>query len=546
MANANTFEKNPEVRKKATEASKTPAAKAKAAATRKANALIKSEVYSALKQKLLQSDSKGKAYFEQFIDKFLAEAKKNPAGRCGATVAGAIFTEDILSLLDEEQEKRMARDLDFTRFRLIKHLFRQQRDVVLDTDKRKKCICCSRRAGKTDMAASLCDYVAVTPNSPVLYINLKFSNAIDQLYKLVKERAEESGLIITEESKADGYINFSNGSSIAFGGNNNSGEADKYRGGKYRLIIVDEAGHQRNMKYLVEDVLQPMLADFKDSIIIAQGTPPRVPHTYFEKCWNNPSWQSYHWTMLDNPYLPDPEQVIEDVCKEKGLTKDSPLIQREYYGKMGIYDTEAMVFKDRKYIEKIDINNLDFEPTNICLGVDFGYNDYNGIVTLAYNKNTRQSLPILFSKFNKSTIQGIVDVIVDQVETAKKLAIKYGIDLSTIEVFCDNNEKSIVAELARNYGLNAHTCWKYDKKMAIEQLAEELRTGRMRVEKGCSIDDEMDQIIYKRDEDDHILPELDEDLGIHPDIVMALLYASRQMFMDYGYTTGGRSKDEVV
>ena len=81
--------------------------------------------------------------------------------------------------------------------------------------------------------------------------------------------------------------------------------------------------------------------------------------------------------------------------------------------------------------------------------------------------------------------------------------------------------------------------------MAIEQLAEELRTGRMVIPLHGALDDEMDSILYKRDEGtDAILPELDEDLGIHPDAMFALLYASRQYFHELGLSTGGESKDK--
>jgi hypothetical protein len=60
-----------------------------------------------------------------------------------------------------------------------------------------------------------------------------------------------------------------------------------------------------------------------------------------------------------------------------------------------------------------------------------------------------------------------------------------------------------------------------------------------------ALDDEMDSILYKRDEGtDAIIPELDEDLGIHPDIMMALLYASRQYFHDLGIEAGGESKEK--
>ena len=467
----------------------TPEALAKMAQTRHANALIKNEIYNKLKEDLLAKSKNGKTYYSEYLDKFLAEAKKDPNGRCGQTVAGVIFQQDILQLLDEQQEKEMARDLDFMRYRAIKRLFREQRDVVMDTDKRRKIIFCSRRAGKTDCNSTNAVCVAITPNSPILYINKTF-------------------------------------------------------------IIIDEAGHQRNMKYLINEVLEPALMDFDDSIMILTGTPPRISHTYVEKLWDEGGYEHYHWTMHRNPYIHNVDAEIDRICKEKGLTKDSAFIQREYFGKMKCYDTEAQCFGGRQTYDDIPVDendrfDLPFRPTNIVIGVDFGYVDNNAVVTLAYNKTTRESVVLPNERlFNKSTITDIIEAVQEQLNVAKELAIKYDIDLATVEVFADNNEKSIISEMCRTYNIPAHTCWKYEKAMAINQLAEELRTGRMKIKKGGKLDEEMDQILYKRDENDNILSELDEDLGIHPDAMFALLYASRQAFLDMGYETGGRSKDE--
>ena len=57
------------------------------------------------------------------------------------------------------------------------------------------------------------------------------------------------------------------------------------------------------------------------------------------------------------------------------------------------------------------------------------------------------------------------------------------------------------------------------------------------------LDEEMEQILYKRDEDnDAIIPELDEVIGIHPDAAMALLYASRKVFFDMDYDIDFKQK----
>ena len=47
----------------------------------------------------------------------------------------------------------------------------------------------------------------------------------------------------------------------------------------------------------------------------------------------------------------------------------------------------------------------------------------------------------------------------------------------------------------------------------------------------------------RRDDEDNILPEIDDEL-FHPDALMALLYACRQMWFDTGAPYGGESSED--
>lgn len=507
------------------------------------NREIKGQIYDTLRTALVKPQGKSKKSFtEDFIKKMLEEAKENPSGPLGQLIAKQLMQDDIITSLDEATEKYLSKDYDFMEYRLIKFLYDKQREIFLDNLVRRKCIMTSRRCGKTTLATRLLVKDCIRPGRNALFISLKFENAIRQAFDETLKMANEIDLSIARSSKSEGIIEFNNGSSILFKGNSNKAEADKFRGGKYSLVIIDECQSQTNMNYLVNDVIGPMLMDYDDSTLILQGTPPRVPHTYFEKVWNNDEWKRYHFKMSDNPFIKNVGKEIEKICLEKGITIDDSLIRREYMGELA-YDTEAQVFKGRTtYLIPSNLAELNF--TNICVGVDFGFSDYNAVVSLAYNKNTRQAWVIRENKFNHADISTIVSVIKEHDEAAKAALLEKGME-PEVDVFCDNNEKSIIAELKRNYGVRAYPAWKHDKAMAIEQLAEELRTGRMNIPLHGALDDEMDSILYKRDEGtDAILPELDEDLGVHPDIMMALLYASRQYFHELGIEAGGESKEK--
>lgn len=529
---------------KATKASKTPEAIKKQNESRKANVLLKDVIYNHLKESLLSQDESGTEYYSRFLDRCLDVAMKDPNGRVGQTVLGLIAKENAIEELDKIAENERNKDIDFLHYKLLKGLFKEQRDLLMDdTQYRKQIVICGRRAGKTYSNARRLIWTCIKPNSPCLYMNLNFTNAINQMWDEVNKCIQEVGLRVKSSSKADGTIIFTNGSKITFRGNNNKGEADKARGYSYRLVIIDEIGHQVNMNYLMDEVLRPCMADYADSVLVCTGTPPRVPHTWCEKAWNDKTFKTYHWNMFNNPHMPDPDAFIDDECASKGVTRESSFILREYMGILGCYDLEAQVFKGRTtYLVPSNLAELNF--TNICIGVDFGWSDYNAVVTLAYNKDTRQAWVVRENKFNHATISGIVDIIHEHVEEAKAALLSKGLE-PDVDTFCDPNEKSIIAELRRNYNIRAYGAWKHDKAMAIEQLAEELRTGRMNIPLHGALDDEMDSVLYKRDEaTDAIIPELDEELGVHPDAVFALLYASRQYFHELGLEAGGESKDK--
>ena len=520
----------------------TPEANKKRRQTLKGNKLVTGVVYDQLRTSLLEPVKNGqKPFYQDFVESLVKEARKNPNSPVGQMLMREILGENILAQLDAETEKYLAKDIDLYQFRLQKRLFNAQKKVFNDFVSRRVVEMCSRRAGKTETNVDLLLRFCVVPNSPCVYINLTFDNAIKQCYDKVLKEAERIDLTITKKSKSDGHIEFANGSSIMFKGNKDRSEADKLRGYKFRCAIIDEAGHQVNMQYLIDDVIGPALMDFEDSVLYLTGTPPRRKGTYFETAFNNREWTSYHWTMKDNPFIKNVDNEIARICAEKGLTADSSYIKREYFGEMA-YDTEAQVFKG--YQVFTDAVPLDFIPTHIYTGVDFGFADYNGVVTLAANVDKKKAYCIFERKFNKATIQQIIDVVREGFENGKKFLLERNLnaELSNCSIYTDNNEKSITYELSQTYGLPAYCAYKYDKAMAVEQLAEYCRTGRICVQKDGPLQDEFEQTLYKRDELDNILPEIDD--SFHPDITMALLYASRQFFYDCGEDLGGESANK--
>ena len=522
--------------------SHSPESEQKRKETKQINKLIKGEIFDEIRKAFLNPVGKSKTpFYQDFIREFVQLGIRDPNSPAGRLIAEQIFRDDIINQLDEQTERFLNKDIDFTQFRLQKRLFKEQKAVFNDFTSRRKLAMCSRRAGKTEGNVDEILKVAAKPDSRIVYINLTFENAIEQMYDKVIEEAKRCEIAIEDDSKNTGIIHFANGSTCHFKGNKDRAQADKLQGFGNRLVIIDEAQSQINMNYLIDTILSPTLMDYDDSVLLLTGTPPRRKGTYFEAAWNNPVWTKYSWTMFENPYIKNPDAEIDRKCEEKGVTRDSAFIQREFFGKI-VYDTEAQVFKDYK-VYKGNVPN-DFIPTHIYEGVDFGFADYNGVVTLAANVQQRRAYVIYERKFNKSTVSEIIESVREGFENGKRFLLERNpnADLSNCQIFTDTNEKSITYEMSQTYGLPAYCAYKYDKAMAIEQLAEECRTGRIMNIDGGELVNEFEQTLYKRDDQDNITSELDD--AYHPDITMALLYASRQYFYDCGIEAGGESKNK--
>lgn len=491
------------------------------------------EVQKYIKDALTEPDKNGKSFYEKFIQTFLKEALADPNSRAGVTLASSMFSETLLDKLDQEANKAMAKDMEFMRYRLRSTLFDKQQQVYDDAINQQIEVICSRRAGKTELNARLLLKACVTPDTPCLYVNTTFTNAINQMFDNVLKLATDVDFPVMHSSRAEGYIEFANKSIIYFRGNSNSTEADKVRGYKYKLVIVDEVGHQRWLNYLIYYCVLPATKDFADSQIIYTGTPNRVPHQFAELLFDNPNVKKYHWTFKDNPYIPNKENVIPDFAKAKGIEVNDTLIQRELLGIMKCYDTEAQVFRGAKNYKEIPSN---FLPTNVYIGVDFGFNDFNGVVTLVVDKLLKVGYVFKNEKkFNKSDVSGICTTIKNVREEVLEWCHSKNPSFNDVscQIITDTNEKSITYELTTTYGLpNVFCAYKYDRDTAIAQLAEWMRKGIINIPEDGFCEEEVEQTVYKRDPDtDVVLNEIDDDL-FHPDILMALLYCSRQFAYD--------------
>lgn len=133
----------------------------------------------------------------------------------------------------------------------------------------------SRRSGKSRTLCTIALEMAIkTPRSIIKYL----APEAKQVRTIIRPLMQELTLDCPEEIKPkylsnEGMYRFPNGSEIHIAGSDNGG-AEKLRGAKSDLCIVDEAGFCSELKYAVKTVLLPTLLTTGGKLILS-STPPR-------------------------------------------------------------------------------------------------------------------------------------------------------------------------------------------------------------------------------------------------------------------------------
>lgn len=494
------------------------------------NKVITPEIQQEIRENLLGTNKKtGNTYIQDYIRKFFQEAYKDPNSRSGTMLNNILFKEDLLSTLDKAVISERDEDKDFQLYKVRGTLYDRQQEVFDNNIDTRIVIINSRRSGKTELLGRLAVKNAImNPDAHIVYINRTSSAAIRQIRGPLESALLKSNIRVVKGSVDSQELHFNTGGQMLILGNNNAADIDKLRGERISLCILDECGHQRNMRQLIREVIGPALKDYGDKAqLVIVGTPPRIPRTYVEECWNNPYWKKYHWTFLDNPFIPNRDKVIEEVCQENGCTPESAFIQREYFGRMDAFDNDSLVIKNYSFISQSQLNQVGNVVDYAYVLVDWGWEDKPAVVS-AIVRNGRMYLIDCWSE-NHNGIAAISDVISKQYNKLKDTYTT----VHPIKVIADNNEKSAVWDLYDIYKIpNVFCAYKSDKNEALEQLNDLFSSNKITVLetlKDSPLVDDLKSTVWIRDEETDKVLHTDIDDGLyHPNALMAVLYGSRE------------------
>ncbi|HTY75033.1 MAG TPA: hypothetical protein VMD05_05655, partial [Candidatus Nanoarchaeia archaeon] len=328
-----------------------------------------------------------------------------------------------------------------------------------------------------------------------------------------------------------------NGSSFFMRGNSSIKECDDLRGPNYSLIVIDECQSQeKRLKYLVQDICEPMLLK-QNGRLIMSGTAPRIPGTYWEERWDQSSLaHRYNFNISDNPYIPNYQEKLQDILKEKGWKETNSTFQREYLGKV-IYDTDAMVFRltEQNYYTDEDLktwiarqyskNDIEF----VC-GIDWGFEDYSTLALIMYSVSSPEMFVIREIKIHRESITDFATKVNQMLDS---FDAQFGsFPNKYFNTYADpaGAGKLINAELNTLIPrLSIRSAIKTDKDLGIEQLQELVNKGLLKVKKDSLVADECRKIVWKKNEQSETyVREIDDDY-YHPELMMAVLYSLRTL-----------------
>ena len=370
---------------------------------------------------------------------------------------------------------------------------------------------------------------------------------------------------------------FANGSKISFVGAESMSEIEKFRGGRYDGVVIDECKSfgPRVFSELVHDVLEPALMA-KDGQLYVIGTPgdylagpfylatceepvliegpdgsKRLSNAPYGTTPEYPAmWSLHTWKLSDNTTCfmraDGSRYTMWDqalrIKRDNGWTDDHPTWRREYLGHW-VADDHRRVYRYRPhlhdYTPRADTRwglppDVEDKGWRTVIGIDFGTRDGTAMVVWAFHPHER-GLWELYSEVRRRDVSHVRegDKLVERgerlgvsevAEWYKELEIEYGpfeggpadpAGLATM----------VIDTLAIDHGVYLEPAEKKEKLDHIDLFNNDLDAGLIHVRRGSALSEEL--TAGKWDEKRLEKGKKEEDRSIPNDVADAGLYAFR-------------------
>lgn len=376
---------------------------------------------------------------------------------------------------------------------------------------------CSRRAGKSNgLAIRFFRTLAKYPGCFCPYVALTHQSAHNIMWPVLQEQDEifKIGLKFTE---SDLTIKHPNGAKLQLFGADTKNFIRRLKGIKTPAAAIDEAqDFGSHLSSLVDDVLTPAMADYRDSWLALTGTPGPIPRGYFFDITEGHKfgYSVHKWTLFDNPYLPNARNFVNEIKRKREWDDRNPTYLREYCNEW-VLDLESLLIK---YDEQK--NHYDSMPPghwNYILGIDIGLRDSDALAVLAWSETS----PNIYLVEESTTAGQDISALAEQIEALQK---RYDIQ----KIVMDTG--GLGAKIAEEYTRRKHIpVMAADKARKFENVAflnDWLRLGKFKAKRNSQFaqDSYMVQIDWDKTTPDRLVVKS----GFHSDIIDSCLYAFKE------------------
>lgn len=335
-------------------------------------------------------------------------------------------------------------------------------------------------------------------------------------------------------------LNLSNGSQITCAGLDDKERVDKILGREYAVIYINES---QDIPWPTVKTLRTRLSQNTDAInqLICDLNPTTTAHWAYRQ-WiqgidpetKTPYPDAYradYACLQMNPHDNEanlPEGYIERELAS--LTGDQR--NRFFLGEFTNLSTLQVFNPSFTYKWKQLISWIEEDPYRVKLtaGLDLGFNDADALAIVAYREDSRQFWLVYEMKGKRHTLTdtaAMVKKALSWVEAALPMVRD-----TEFPIFTDQGGggKKVAYELKSSFGLNIQQAKKTKKAMAIELLQGWVNEGRIAIPLDGPFHEEATQIVWTRESDGTIVRIIDDN-AYHPDMMDALLYAMRDVFV---------------
>lgn len=379
---------------------------------------------------------------------------------------------------------------------------------------------CSRRAGKTNgLAIRFFKTLEKHPKSQCVYLALTLDSAMEIMWPVLHEFNDKYnlGCVLTDSKYT---MTYPNGAKLKLYGADMKNFIKRLKGRKFPGIGVDEAqDFGTHLQSLVDDVLTPCIADYEDGWLALTGTPGAVPKGYFfEVTQKRMHGFSHHeWTVLSNPFMPNPAQFIEDLKAKRKWDDNHPTLLREWRNKW-VLDLESLWIRYKEGLNHFDsLPRVAPAKYNYILGIDIGFKDSDALAVLAWSETS----PNIYLVREVITAKQGITELVNQVN-----ALRSEFDIYKIVMDEGGLGKKVAEEIRRRHSIPVQPADKARKQETVEFLNDHLRLGNFKANKDSRFvqDSYLIQIDWDKSSPDKIVIKKDP----HSDIIDAVLYAFKE------------------